>query len=635
MLKRFFNNLSRKKLLTTSDVAKTQLLRCLSVVDLTALGIGSTLGAGVYVVVGGVARHDAGPSVIVSFLIAALSSVLSGLCYAEFGARVPKTGSAYIYSYVTVGELMAFITGWNLILQYLIGTSSVARAWSSNFDDLIDKKISNFFSQYMSMNVPGFAAYVDLFSFGITSIVTAILVFGARESSMFNNVFTLINLGVISYITITGLFRVNITNWRINPDNVPLNEVDRSQVGDGGFFPFGFSGVLRGAGTCFYSFVGFDIIATTGEEVRNPQRAIPIAIIVCLSVCFVAYASVSAVLTLMVPYYAIPPSAPLPYAFEQVGWSVARYVIAVGAVCALTTSLLGSIFPLPRILYAMSSDGLLFRFFGKISKRFKTPVLGTLISGLLAGVLSAVISLKDLVDMMSIGTLLAYSLVAVSVLILRGQQEILGVRNRKDQQLQQVSDNVLEVFTTEDGDIHLSETQNELNDYPATAKLGKVEIKSPKSLRHYIQLSLVPEQADPTPTSEWVNTMNTYLLFVTIGIVDLALAYFGGNDIVHSGGIFITVCVIVCIFGLLSILLCISLARQPENTSKVSFRTPGVPWVPAVSIFVNLHLMFQMSGTTWIYYSVWMLFGFTIYFSYGYWHSSERKHQEQETNPHG
>ncbi|OON22941.1 high affinity cationic amino acid transporter 1 domain protein, partial [Opisthorchis viverrini] len=236
----------------------------------------------------------------------------------------------------------------------------------------------------MSMNVPGFADYVDLFSFGITSIVTAILVFGARESSIFNNVFTLINLGVISYVTITGLFRVDISNWRIDPDNVPLNQVNRSQVGDGGFFPFGFSGVLRGAGTCFYSFVGFDIIATTGEEVRNPQRAIPIAIIVCLSVCFVAYASVSAVLTLMIPYYAIPANAPLPYAFERVGWSVARYVIAVGAVCALTTSLMGSIFPLPRILYAMSSDGLLFRFFGRISKRFKTPVFGTLISGLLA-----------------------------------------------------------------------------------------------------------------------------------------------------------------------------------------------------------------------------------------------------------
>ncbi|GAA51235.1 high affinity cationic amino acid transporter 1, partial [Clonorchis sinensis] len=591
--------------------------------------IGSTLGAGVYVVVGGVARHDAGPSVIVSFLIAALSSILSGLCYAEFGARVPKTGSAYIYSYVTVGELMAFITGWNLILQYIIGTSSVARAWSSNFDDLINKKISNFFSQYMSMNVPGFAAYVDLFSFGITSIVTAILVFGARESSMFNNVFTLINLGVISYVTITGLFRVNIANWRINPDNVPLNQVNRSQVGDGGFFPFGFSGVLRGAGTCFYSFVGFDIIATTGEEVRNPQRAIPIAIIVCLSVCFVAYASVSAVLTLMVPYYAIPPNAPLPYAFEQVGWSVARYVIAIGAVCALTTSLLGSIFPLPRILYAMSSDGLLFRFFGKISKRFKTPVLGTLISGLLAGVLSAVISLKDLVDMMSIGTLLAYSLVAVSILILRklkysvnalafNRRSILGVSLSRPGDELSITRIVRPTSSLVIGSIKLQSDGG-------TTRLGRLftssgaestcfqycsaskEITSPKSLRHYIQLSFVPEQADPTPTSEWVNTMNTYLLFVTIGIVDLALAYFGGDDIVHSGGIFITVCVIVCIFGLLSILLCISLARQPENTSKVSFRTPGVPWVPAVSIFVNLHLMFQMSGTTWIYYSVWML----------------------------
>ncbi|KAA0194681.1 High-affinity cationic amino acid transporter 1 [Fasciolopsis buskii] len=423
----FFSSLSRRKQIRASEIAKTQLSRCLSLVDLTALGIGSTLGAGVYVVVGEVARTSSGPGVILSFLIAALSSILSGLCYAEFGARVPKTGSAYVYSYVAVGEFMAFVTGWNLILQYVIGTSSVARAWSSNFDGIVGGKISGFFSEHLAMNATGLAEYVDPFAFGITLVVTGVLSVGAQESSLVNNVFTLINLGVISYVVITGLFRVKLANWQVNPANVPPDDPNKAHVGAGGFLPFGISGVISGAGTCFYSFVGFDIIATTGEEVRNPQRAIPIAILVCLLTCFVAYASISAVLTLMVPYYSIPTVAPLPYAFESVGWNVARYVIAVGAVCALTTSLLGSMFPLPRILYAMASDGLIFRFFGRINKRFKTPLFGTVISGVFAGILAAVFSLKDLVDMMSIGTLFAYSLVAASVLILRGQQSFIFI----------------------------------------------------------------------------------------------------------------------------------------------------------------------------------------------------------------
>ncbi|KAF7259661.1 hypothetical protein EG68_02821 [Paragonimus skrjabini miyazakii] len=348
-IKIFFDNLSRKKLLTFGDISKTQLSRCLSVVDLTALGkevdfnflshegIGSTLGAGVYVVIGEVARNSAGPGVILSFLIAALSSILSGLCYAEFGARVPKTGSAYIYSYVAVGELMAFITGWNLILQYIIGTASVARAWSSNFDGLVNNKLSDCFSEHLPLNSTILSNHVDPFAFGITLLVTAVLLLGVQESSFVNNIFTLVNLGVISYVIITGFFRVNLANWQVDPASIPPEEAGRYNVGKGGFLPFGLSGVFSGAGTCFYSFVGFDIIATTGEEVRNPQRSIPIAIMVCLSVCFIAYAMVSAVMTLLIPYYTIPVDAPLPYAFEQVGWNVAKYIIAVGAVCALTT----------------------------------------------------------------------------------------------------------------------------------------------------------------------------------------------------------------------------------------------------------------------------------------------------------
>ncbi|KAF7259662.1 hypothetical protein EG68_02822 [Paragonimus skrjabini miyazakii] len=627
-LKNFFSNLSRKKTISASEITQTQLSRCLSVVDLTALGIGSTLGAGVYVVIGEVARLSAGPAVILSFLIAALSSILSGLCYAEFGARVPKTGSAYIYSYVAVGEFMAFISGWNLILQYLIGTSSVARAWSSNFDGLVDGKISGFFSEHLAMNSTGLADYADPFAFGITMLVTAVLSFGAQESSLVNNIFTLINLGVISYVTITGLFRVDISNWQVNPEKVPSSDPNKNHVGAGGFLPFGISGVISGAGTCFYSFVGFDIIATTGEEARNPQRAIPIAIMGCLLVCFVAYAAVSAVLTLMVPYYAIPQIAPLPYAFNQAGWYVAKYVIAVGAVCALTTSLLGAMFPMPRILYAMAKDGLIFRFLARVNKRWKTPLIATVLSGLIAGFMAAVFSLKDLVDMMSIGTLLAYSLVAVSILILRGQRKSVGLVVANAREKEFVDGIALDPKNLEHGYSSPVRTDHPVTSVDSEENETYQGPVPPASFSEYFRLSFVPHsgQVCPSAKSEWINLTHTYLLLLDILLLNVGLIYFDGDIQKPNFAFFVTACVIIVVFGSLMILLCISLARQPENQAKVTFKVPGVPWIPALSILVNLHLMFKMSGTTWVFYAVWMVIGFLVYFGYGYWFSSEKSH---------
>ena len=355
---RFLQRIARLKLYDKENISNTELKRCLNSFDLTALGVGSTLGTGIYVVTGQVARQSAGPGVIVAFAIAAFASILAGLCYAEFGARVPKTGSAYVFSYVTVGELVAFIIGWNLILEYVIGTASVARAWSENFDSLVGNKISHYFLNHTPMDVPGLAKYPDFFSLLITLLLTAILAFGVKESSIVNNIFTTVNLMVVAFVVGAGFFYANIHNWEIPPSEVPNPVKD----GDGGFFPFGFAGLVSGAATCFYAFVGFDAIATTGEEVVNPQKVIPRSIILSLIICFIAYGSVSAVITLMCPYYLIDPKVPLPQVFAYNHLPSAHYVISVGAVCGLSTSLLGAMFPLPRVVYAMASDGLLFRY---------------------------------------------------------------------------------------------------------------------------------------------------------------------------------------------------------------------------------------------------------------------------------
>ncbi|KAL4717737.1 hypothetical protein ACJJTC_000886, partial [Scirpophaga incertulas] len=260
---------------------RQRLSRCLTTVDLTSLGVGSCVGTGMYLVAGMVARKFAGPGVVVSFVIAAVASIFSGACYAEFGVRVPNTtGSAYSYSYVTVGEFIAFIIGWNMILEYLIGSSACARALSACVDSLCDGIVSRKLKQLFGTI---FGKPPDFLAFFITLLMTSLLVAGVKKSLFFNNLLNGINLVVWVFIVVVGLFYVNVHNWTDHH----------------GFLPYGWSGVFSGAATCFYAFIGFDIIATTGEEANNPKRSIPLAIVMSLGIILLAYVTSSMILTLL------------------------------------------------------------------------------------------------------------------------------------------------------------------------------------------------------------------------------------------------------------------------------------------------------------------------------------------------
>lgn len=302
-----------------------------------------------------------------------------------------------------------------IIIIIFSGTASVARGYSGYLDSLTNGTIAYHFEKWMPLGIPHMSAYPDLLAFSITLFLTIMLALGVKESTRFNSIFTMINLSIVVFVIVCGAFKADFHNWKLEPkkDNLPKS------AGEGGFFPFGFSGVMAGAATCFYSFIGFDVIATTGEEVRNPKKAIPISIVVSLGIIFFAYFGVSCIQTLVWPYYDLNNPAPLPYVFDRVGWTFARWVITVGALAGLSTSLLGAMFPLPRVLYAMATDGLIFKSLANVHPYTKTPLMATIISGIFSGLMAALFNINELADMMSIGTLLAYTLVSIAILILR------------------------------------------------------------------------------------------------------------------------------------------------------------------------------------------------------------------------
>ncbi|MFM8341426.1 MAG: amino acid permease [Methylomonas sp.] len=397
----FSQQLLKRKSVAALTKAENGLKRTLTAKDLTILGVGAIIGAGIFVLTGIAAAKYAGPAIVLSFVLAGIACALAALCYSELAAMIPVSGSAYSYAYATMGELMAWIIGWDLILEYALASSTVAIGWAgylNSFLNSIDVHLPSYLTTaYLADPAQGF---INLPAVIIVLLLTALLVVGIRQSAIFNFVMVLIKLAVIVVFIIAGAGHIQAENWS-------------------DFTPFGFSGVLTGAGVIFFAYIGFDAVSTAAQEAINPKRDVPIGIIGSLIVCTVLYILVAGVLTGVISYTELNVAAPIAVAVDHIGMSWLSPIIKLAAIAGLTSVMLVLLMGQSRIFYAMANDRLLPPLFAKIHPQFQTPHLSTIVVGIAVALLAGFIPIEKLGELVSIGTLFAFVLVCGGVLVLR------------------------------------------------------------------------------------------------------------------------------------------------------------------------------------------------------------------------
>ena len=427
------SNLFAKKplsLLLEEMKGENRLRRVLGPVTLTSLGVGAIIGTGIFVLTGVGAHDKAGPALTLSFAASGVACIFAAMCYAEFASMAPVAGSAYTYAYATLGELFAWIIGWDLVLEYAVGSATVAHGWSAHFQDLL-KSFGVYIPHSLSTAPFDFnletgsflmtGSYFDLPAILITAVITAILVKGIKESASFNAGMVMVKLAIVFFVIIVGAFYVDTRNWE---PFAPYGYTGISFFGKTLFGQTGPNGaplgVLAGAAIIFFAYIGFDSVSTHAEEARRPHRDVPIGIIASLLICTVLYIAVSAILTGMVPSDKIDINAPVANAFAQKGLPWSQRLIDVGAITGITSVLLVMMLSQPRVLLAMARDGMVPEsFFGTVHPKFRTPWKSTILTGLFVGTMATFLPLRVLAELTNIGTLLAFVIVCSAVLIMR------------------------------------------------------------------------------------------------------------------------------------------------------------------------------------------------------------------------
>ncbi|MBM7692167.1 APA family basic amino acid/polyamine antiporter [Peribacillus deserti] len=395
-------NLFRKKVVS-NQFSENSLNRVLGAMDLTLLGVGAIIGTGVFVLTGVAAAKYAGPALILSFIIAGLACVFAALCYSEFASMIPQSGSAYTYSYVAFGEIFAWVLGWDLVLEYGLASSAVASGWSGYFQSLLSGFGIHIPTALTSAFDPSKGTVIDLPAVIIVLLVTLLLTRGVKESARFNAIMVVIKVAVVLLFIAVGVWYVEPANWEP-------------------FMPFGFSGVVTGAAVVVFAYFGFDAVSTAAEEVKNPQRNLPIGIISALAICTTLYIAVSLILTGIVPFNMLNVKDPVAFALQFIGQDWAAGFISLGAMVGITTVLIVMMFGQTRLFFAMSRDGLLPKRLSTVHPKTKVPLASTWGTGILVALFAGFVPLDKLAELTSIGTLFAFATVSLGIAVLRKTQ---------------------------------------------------------------------------------------------------------------------------------------------------------------------------------------------------------------------